>query len=293
MDDLPTRLARGDVVLADGAMGTMLMERGLAPGSCPERFGLDRPEVLEEIGRSYLEAGAEILQTNTFGASPAKLAAYGLADRAPEINAAGVAAARCAARGAALVSGSCGPSGRLLAPYGDADPAAIRAGFEVQVRALVDAGADLVWVETMTDLAEATLAVVAAKAVAPGTPVVATLTFDRTPRGFFTVMGVDVERACRGLEAAGADVVGSNCGTGIEAMVEVAREFRRHTRLPLAFRPNAGLPRLVGGKVAYSESPAEHASRVGALVEAGAAIVGGCCGTTPEHTRALRAAIRG
>ncbi len=183
----------------------------------------------------------------------------------------------------ALVSASCGPCGRLLKPYGDIEPAEVYAGFEVQARAFLDGGADLICVETMTDLAEAVLAIRAAKAVAPAIPVVATMTFDRTPRGFFTIMGVTIERACEGLEEAGADIVGSNCGNGIDTMIEIAREFRARTRLPLAFRPNAGLPEVRAGAVVYPETPEFMAARIGALLDAGASIVGGCCGTTPEH----------
>jgi 5-methyltetrahydrofolate--homocysteine methyltransferase len=269
----------------------MLIARGLRPGTPPESFVLERPEAVREIARAYLDAGADLVTTDTFGATTLNLAAYGLAERADEINCTAVALVREAVGERALVSASVGPTGRLLAPAGDTEPREARAAFERQIDALAAAGADLVCIETMTDLVEATLAVEAARAVAPGLPVVATMTFDPTPRGFFTIMGVSVEQAARGLADAGADVVGSNCGNGTARMVEVAREFRRVTRLPLAIQANAGLPETRGGRIVYPETPAFMASNVAALIEAGVSIVGGCCGTTPEHVRAVREAL--
>jgi len=153
---------------------------------------------------------------------------------------------------------------------------------------LAEAGADLLCIETMIDLREACLALQAAHNVAPELPVLATMTFDPTPRGFFTVMGVSVEQAARGLQAAGADLIGSNCGIGSATMVEVAREFARHTRLPLIMQPNAGLPENRAGTVVYPETPAFMADRTAELIELGVAVVGGCCGTTPRHIREMR-----
>ena len=179
----------------------------------------------------------------------------------------------------------------MLKPYGDGDPDEIAAGYARQLEILADAGVDLVVVETMTDLTEARLAVEAAKGAAPGLPVIATMTFDRTRRGFFTVMGVTIAQAADGLAAAGADIVGSNCGNGIEAMVEIARELRACTALPVAIQSNAGLPESRGGALVYPETPDVLASWVPALLGAGVGVIGGCCGTTPDHIRALRAAI--
>lgn len=287
------RLRRGDRLVGDGAWGTLLMARGLQPGTPPESFVLRQPDAIREIARSYLEAGADLITTNTFGASKLNLAAYGLAGHAGEINRTAVELAREAAAGRAFVSASVGPTGRLLAPAGDTEPAEVRAAFEEQIAALARAGADLVCIETMTDLTEAALAVEAARKVAPGLPVMATMTFDATARGYFTIMGVTVAQAARGLAAAGADVVGSNCGNGIERMVEIAREFRRATSLPLAIQANAGLPEAHAGGLVYPETPAFMSMRVGALLDAGVAIIGGCCGTTPEHVRAIRGALGG
>ena len=293
MRPLLERLAAGDVLVGDGAMGTMLLERGLPPGRPPESVTLSNPEALEEIARLYLDAGADLLETNTFGGSPLKLALYGLEAETEAVNREAVRAARRVAEGRAYVAASCGPCGRLLEPYGDATADAVYGSFRWQIEVLVDAGADCIFVETMTDLVEAQLAVRAAKSVSPRTPVVATMTFDRTPRGPYTIMGVSVAAAADGLEQAGADAVGSNCGTGIEDMIPIAREFRAASRLPLAIQPNAGLPRAVGGRTVYDETPASLAERAKELAAIGVSIVGGCCGTTPAHIAALRAMVDG
>jgi 5-methyltetrahydrofolate--homocysteine methyltransferase len=286
--DFQTALESGQTLVADGAMGSLLMARGLEAGECPESVTLTRPRWLQEIAGVYLDAGADVIQTNTFGGSPLKLAQYGLADRTEEINRVAVQAVRDAVGDRALVSGSVGPCGKILKPYGDTDADAVRAGFAWQVTTLVNAGVDLLCVETMTDLAEARLALEAIRAIAPDIPVVATMTFDPTPRGFFTVMGTTVEQAVRGLTEAGADVVGSNCGNGIENMVAIAREFRRHTDRPLVIQSNAGLPEIVDGEVAYNESPEFMAEKAREFMVLGVGIIGGCCGTTPEHIAAIR-----
>jgi 5-methyltetrahydrofolate--homocysteine methyltransferase len=291
MRNLLDRLLAGHVVVGDGAWGTMLMARGLKPGEAPEVFNLTRPEVLEEIARAYLDAGAEIITTNTFGGSPARLRLSGLERDTESVNRAGVQAARRAAGDRAYVSASVGPCGHVLKPYGDADPAEIGAGFARQIGALVESGVDLVCIETMTDLAEAILAVRAAREVAPQVPVAATLTFERTRRGFFTVMGYSVEQAVRELAEAGADILGSNCGNGSEIMVEIAREFRARTDRPVAIQSNAGLPVHRSGEVVHPETPAFMAEQAGVLADLGVALIGGCCGTTPDHIRAIRRAV--
>jgi 5-methyltetrahydrofolate--homocysteine methyltransferase len=293
MQNLLDRLKAGEVVVGDGAWGTMLMARGLKPGEPPETFNLTQPEALEDIARQYLDAGAEIITTNTFGGSPARLRQYGLDDRTEAFNRAAVDAARRAAGDRAYVSASVGPSGHLLKPYGHADPADIGAGFERQIRALVEAGVDLICVETMTDLTEAVLAVRAARRVAPEVPVMATMTFDKTRRGFFTVMGVSIEQAVRGLTDAGADILGSNCGTGSEIMVDIAREFRARTDRPIAIQSNAGLPEHRGGVIVYAEGPEFMAGKARALLDLGVTLIGGCCGTTPDHIRAIRRVVDG
>jgi 5-methyltetrahydrofolate--homocysteine methyltransferase len=293
MEPLLDRLQGGRTMIGDGAWGTQLMERGLSAGQCPESFNLERPEALVEIAQQYLDAGAEILTTNTFGGSPLKLRDYGLDNETERVNRLAVEALRAVAGERAYISGSVGPTGKLLEPYGDTSRDEIYAAFERQIDALANAGADLICVETMIDLGEATAAIQAARNVAPELPVVAAMTFDPTPRGFFTVMGVDIPTAVAGLLREGADVVGSNCGNGSETMVEVARGFKQCTDRPVIIQSNAGLPENRAGQVVYPETPEIMARRVEQLIELGVAIVGGCCGTTPDHIRAFRRCLSG
>ena len=238
MSGLLERIRRGERLVGDGAMGTMLMARGLEPGACPERWNLDRPEVLEEIARNF-----------SIEEQPSSL------------------------------------------PYGDIAPETMAAAFERQIGALIEAGVDLICVETMTDLAEARLAIGAARRQSPTMPICATMTFDPTPNGFFTVMGTNIEQAVTGLSEAGADIIGSNCGNGIDNMVSIAQTFRRYTQLPLIIQSNAGLPEIVDGTLRYGETPEFMAERTRKLLDLGVNIVGGCCGTTPEHIAAIRRVV--
>lgn len=287
MEPLLARVRRGEVIVADGAWGTMFIDRGLPPGRAPESWTLERPGEIARLAREYLDAGAGIITTNTFGGSPARLGQHGLAGRLEAINRRAVELVRDAVDDHAYVSASVGPSGVLLKPLGDADPAEIGEGFERQIQLLASAGADVICIETMTDLVEARLAVAAARRVAPSVPVIATMTFDVTPRGPFTIMGISTELAARALEEAGADIVGANCGAGVEAMVEVARSFASHTELPIAVRSNAGLPRRSGGRLEYPDSPERFAAASAGLLTHKVVIIGGCCGTTPAHIQAL------
>jgi len=283
-----SRLAAGETILGDGGWGTMLMAHGLQPGECPEMLNLERPELLAEIAELYLEAGADFITTNTFGGSPLKLEHAGLAERCAELNRRGVEIVRQVVRGRALVAASVGPCGRLLKPYGDCDPEVVAAGFARQIAALAEAGADLLVIETMTDATEAELALATTKNEAPGLPVVATMTFDATPRGFFTIMGVTVKEAAGRLADAGADIVGSNCGHGIGPMIEIARDFRACTGLPVAIQANAGLPENRDGHLVWPEDPETWVDGAAGLRDLGVGLIGGCCGTTPGHIRALR-----
>jgi 5-methyltetrahydrofolate--homocysteine methyltransferase len=272
-------------------MGTMLIDRGLEPGTCPEALNLSRPNVLEDISRLYLQAGAELNQTNTFGGSPLKLAQYGLEAKTEEINRTAVRAVRKVVGDRAYLSGSCGPSGKMLKPYGDSEPDALFKSFRRQMSSLINAGVDVICVETMIDIAEATLAVKAARDISSSIPVMATMTFDPTPKGFYTIMGVSIEQAAAQLRQAGADVIGSNCGNGIENMIKVAEGFRACSDLPLLIQSNAGMPEMKEGKLVYHESPEFMAEKAKELIAAGVSIIGGCCGTSPEHIRALRKVV--
>lgn len=281
--------ARG-ILAADGAMGTALQEAGLPPGVCPESWNLSHAETVEGILRGYREAGAELIETNSFGGNPTRLSPCGLQDGCEEVNRIAAELARRAAGEEALVLGSIGPTGALLKPLGALSIEEAREGFGRQAAALVAGGADALCVETMIDLAEAIAAVRAASLT--GRPVIASLTFEATARGFFTVMGAEAGRAARDLEAAGASVIGTNCGTGPQGMIEVLRVLGKATSLPLMVQPNAGIPILSGGDLRYPESPDGMAWHVARFAEAGARIVGGCCGTTAEHVRAISAEVR-
>lgn len=288
MENILVRLERGDVIVGDGALGTMLMERGLKHGDPPEAFNLERPAVLEEIASLYLDAGAEIVMTNTFGASPLRLQQFSLDDRTEEINRSAVEAVRRAVGEKAYVSGSIGPSSKMLPPTGRADPSELFASFQRQASALLDAKVDMICIETMMDINEAALAIKAVRALAPRTPIMSTMTFEKVPKGFFTMMGSSIKDAALGLINAGADIVGANCGNGMSNMVLIAREFRNHVKVPVAIQGNAGLPATEGGTLVYPETPDFVAARAAEMVEMGVQIIGGCCGTRPEHIRAIR-----
>jgi len=291
MKDLLERIRNGEILVGDGAMGTMLFNRGLQPGQPPEIFNIEGTKVLQEIAQSYLDAGADILETNTFGGTPIKLSLFSLDERADEINRNAVLAVKNIAKEKAYVSGSCGPTGRLLKPYGDTEPEEVYNSFLKQITTLVNAGVDIVCIETMIDLNEATLAVKASKSISTSIPVIATMTFDPTPRGFYTIMGTSIENAAKGLENAGADIIGSNCGNGIENMVKIGRTFKENSSLPIIIQSNAGLPIMEGTKTVYPETPEFMAEKARELINIGVSIIGGCCGTTPEHIRAIKGIV--
>ncbi|HLP59834.1 MAG TPA: homocysteine S-methyltransferase family protein [Candidatus Deferrimicrobium sp.] len=294
MVSILNRIKQGEILVGDGAIGSLLMARAkdLIKGKCPEFINLSRTDILEEIARLYLEAGADIIETNTFGGSPLKLSDYSLQDQTEQINRAAVQAVKKVVDGKAYVSASCGPCGKMLKPYGSVEPEVMYQSFLQQLKVIVEAGADMICVETMTDIKEASLAIQAAKSISPDMPVIATMTFDKTPRGFYTMMGVNIEKAARELEAAGADIIGSNCGNGIENMILVAGEFKKFTSLPLIIQANAGLPMVKDDVVIYPETPEFMAEKSKELAALGVSIIGGCCGTTPEHIRAIGQAVR-
>lgn len=293
MSVLLQRLRAGDTLIGDGAWGTMLMSRGLQPGEPPERWTLDHPDALAEIAQLYLEAGAELITTNTFGASPLRLRMHGLDDETDRFNRRAVEIVRQAVGDRAYVSASVGPTGHLLQPLGDAHPDEVYSGYVRQVAALAEAGADAICIETMTDAEEAALAVRAARATAAGLPVLVSMTYEITPRGAFTVMGVSPAAAVARLGDAGADVIGANCGTGPEAMQRVADEYAAAGARPGIFQPNAGLPEQTSSGLVYPQTPDAFARAAAELARPGAGrIIGGCCGTTPDHIRALASLLR-
>lgn len=279
-------LEKKKVLIADGGWGTELFKHGLSAGDAPEAWNLDHPDGVRAVAISYVNAGADIILTNTFGGNPLKLTKVGLGPKTAEINRLGANISKEAAAESALVFGSIGPTGELVKPLGTATEPEMVKCFLKQVEALVSGGVDGIVIETMTDLTEAKAALRAARESTP-LPVVLSMTFEKKQRGYATMMGVRPEQAAGELERAGADVVGANCGAGMDDMIEVARLMRLATSLPIWCKPNAGLPEFIDGNTIYRETPEKMASQLRAIVEAGARIVGGCCGTTPAHIRAL------
>ncbi|MEW6356935.1 MAG: homocysteine S-methyltransferase family protein [Planctomycetota bacterium] len=278
------------ILLSDGAWGTELAKRGLASGEVPELWNLNRPDDVMAVARGYVDAGSDIILTNTFGGSRWKLEKAHLADRTAEFNQQGTAISKRAARDKALVFASIGPTGEFMQPLGLKTEEEFVMCFAEQIRACAAGGADGIVVETQTDLGEAKAALKAARQVG-SLPVVVSMTFDSGPRGFATMMGIKPEQAAAELSAAGADAVGANCGAGIDNMIQVTRLMRSATHIPLWIKSNAGMPELVGGRTVFRETPDQMAAKAPRLVEAGASIIGGCCGTTLAHIRQMREAL--
>ncbi|HVW04289.1 MAG TPA: homocysteine S-methyltransferase family protein [Vicinamibacterales bacterium] len=282
-------------LLGDGAMGTQLMFAGLEQGNCGEAWNLSHPDRVLAIQRRYAEAGSDCIITNTFGGSRIMLNRHGEADRVTDINAAAVAITREAFGGReGYVLGDIGPFGGLMEPYGDFTEAQVREAFTEQAKALVDAGADAIIIETQTSLEELDIAITAAKEA--GAPcVIGSMAYDVTLDGstFRTMMGIDPERAAEFMQEHGADIVALNCGTRMDMARarEAVERYRRATDLPVMAQPNAGQPKLVNMKVIYDETPDQMVTGVEPLLDAGANIIGACCGSTPEHIRAFRQAI--
>lgn len=277
-------------LLADGAMGTQLQLAGLEPGSCGDLWNVDRPAAVQQIHRSYADAGAQLITTNTFGANRIGLERYGEERRAAEINRAGAALARTATQPGTYVLGDIGPFGGFMAPLGEYETQQIFDVFAEQAAALLAGGADAIIVETMSAIEEAVVAVQAARA-AGAQLVLATMAFDRTHVGPRTMMGATPEQSAEALVQAGAAIVGANCGASLDLddFVDIIAGMRRAAPgVPVIAQPNAGQPQLTpSGEIEYPTSPQHFAGGVGKLLAAGAAIVGGCCGTTPSHIRAV------
>jgi len=281
---------RERILVLDGAMGTMLQERGLKPGQSPEELNLTLPEVVAGVHRAYADAGADIIVTNTFGGNREKLSHYGLEDRLREINRAGVTIARNIVGDSAYVAASIGPTGKFVEPVGDLSFDAMAAIFREQAEALIEAGADLITLETFLDIKEIRAAIIAIREISATIPIIAMLTFDDQGR---SVLGTPPEAAAVTLDAVGADIIGSNCGLGVEGIYEILRSMRRVTDRPLISQANAGLPILKDGKTIFPGTPEEMTAYHDRMLELGVRIIGGCCGTTPEHIRAIRDALKG
>jgi 5-methyltetrahydrofolate--homocysteine methyltransferase len=289
MHTLIQQLVAHPPVITDGAWGTELQARGLGLGDFPDAWNLTHPERVGEVARAYVEAGSQVILTNTFGANRIRLADQGASDRLGEINQRGVEISLKAANGRARVFASIGPTGKLLMS-GEVTEDDLRAAFAEQAKALAEAHPDGLVVETMSDLEEAKLAVSAARGT--GLPVVACMVFDSGKDKDRTMMGTTPEQAAQALTEAGADVIGANCGQGIAGFIAICRRLRAATDRPVWIKANAGLPTMVDGHPKYTTTPEEFAGYVPELIREGASFVGGCCGTRPEFIGAIRRCLR-
>ena len=284
------RIQNGDILLSDGAMGTELQKRGLPGGACPEAFNVEHPEIVQSIYRDYYQAGSDIVETNTFGGNRARLKLHGLENRVTEFNRTAAELAREVCPAGKYVAGSIGPTGEILEPLGTLSVAQAYDYFAEQAEALAAGGVDIIYVETMMSIEEIITAVKAAKQTT-NLPLVASMTFDLTDQGPRTSWGVTPAMMVEQLPAAGADVLGANCGNGVDVVAAAIRELHRLTDLPLLAQPNAGLPEINGRTIIYRETPTDMAQKMEELLRMGVAILGGCCGTNPQHIRELRRLI--
>ena len=276
--------AKEKTILFDGAMGTMLMAAGLSPGETPELWNLEKPSQVRDIHRQYYEAGSDVVHTNTFGGNPLKLADKDLAQKTEKINREAAKLARSVCPSDKYVAGDIGPTGKMLQPLGEVTLEQWKEAFLAQAKGLLEEGIDLFSIETMFSLEEALAAVEVVKSLGD-IPVSASLTYNRTKNGFFTMMGEGVGQCVTALENAGVDVIATNCTLGSGDMLDLTRELRALTHKPIFIQPNAGKPVSRKGVTHYEQTPSEFASDMMGIIEAGADMIGGCCGTNPEFIR--------
>lgn len=290
MNTLIAELLDRAPVILDGAWGTQMFALGLKPGGCPDKWNLDEPDKVKSVACAYVEAGSDIILTNTFGANRFVLESHGLAELAREINRLGAALSKEAAGDRARVFGSMGPSGKMLMME-EVTEEELEKAFSEQAGALAEGGADGLVVETMADLEEALIAVRAAKAT--GLPVVGCMVYDSGAEKDRTMMGIRPEQQAEAFVDAGVDVIGANCGQGIEGFIELARRLKKASGLPIWVKANAGLPEQVDGKLVYPTSPEAFAEGAKAAIAAGASFIGGCCGTSPGFVAVLKERLQG
>ena len=281
-------IARGELVIGDGAFGTMLQAAGLPAGTMPEVWNDEHPQAVQDVHRAYLQVGAQIATANTFGGNRLRMADAGMAERSVELTKLGISLARAVVGDKAWVAGSVGPTGQLVEPYGTLSVAEAEEVYAEQVMALAESGADFVLIETQHDIEEACAAIRMAKAKTD-LPVFCTFAFNTKGR---TMMGLGPDQAAQRAQEAGADVVGANCGEGTEAVLAALEKMREATDLPLMAQANAGVPQMgADGRAVWDVMPEQMAEHARTYVSLGARVVGGCCGTGPEHIAAIVAAL--
>ena len=287
MGKILDQIKTGKVLVSDGAWGTFLQQKGMKPGVCPEEWNITHPDEVLDIAKSYIDAGADMIETNSFGGTVFKVQKYGLGDKVFELNKAAAEISRKAA-GDKFVLGSVGPTGKILM-MGDVTEEELYEAFKEQVKGLEAGGVDAIMIETMTDLEEAKLAIQAAKDNTK-CEIFCTMTFDKTVSGEFrSMMGISPTEMANTLVNAGADLIGANCGNGIADMIGIVEEIRKtNSEIPILVHANAGMPHFHDGQTIFPETPDEMSMLVPKIIAAGANIIGGCCGTTPEHIYRVR-----
>jgi len=287
MGKIIDQIKAGKVLVSDGAWGTFLQQKGMKPGECPEEWNISHPDEVFDIAKSYIEAGADMIETNSFGGTKYKVEKYGLGDKVFELNKAAAEISRKAA-GDKFVLGSVGPTGKILM-MGDVTEEELYEAFKEQVKGLEAGGVDAIMIETMTDLDEARLAIQASKENT-SCEVFCTMTFEKTMQGEFrSMMGVSPTEMVNTLIEAGADLIGANCGNGIADMIGIVEEIRSiNSKIPVLVHANAGMPHFHDGQTVFPETPEEMSVLVPKIIAAGANIIGGCCGTTPDHICRVR-----
>jgi methionine synthase I (cobalamin-dependent) len=279
-------------IIFDGAMGTLIMAAGIESIKSPMLLNVERPELVVDIHKQYFAAGADVVLTNTFSGNPLKLEAEGIDTQMEVLNREAAKLAKQACPAGKFVAGDIGPSGKTLPPIGDSSPEEMQAAFYLQAKVLIESGVDLILIETMYSLEEAIAAVHAVRK-ASDILLIASMTFNNTEMGYYTIMGETVDQCASTLAEAGADIIGANCTLGSSEMIELTKELRAATDKPILIQPNAGKPVADGDRTYYEQTPAEYALDLKEIKEAGADMVGGCCGTNPEFIQTMTAAVSG
>jgi len=297
MKDMIDKLKSGKIMVCDGGMGTSLQAMGLELGQAPEEWNISNPIAVKNIHKNFIEAGCNMITTNTFGANRIKLKKVGLEENTNDYNAAGVMLARQAAGDSVYVLGDIGPTGEFLKPVGNYSREEFNEVFFEQAKVLVSSGIDAFIIETMSSLDELEIVINACRKAAP-IPIIATMTFAKGKKDYRTMAGVSIKDAVENMVLFGCDVIGANCGCGTEQMIQIISQMRgvlkeiKREGVFLIAQPNAGMPKLIGGKTIFMETPQDFAAAVPKLIEAGANIIGGCCGTTPEHIRGIAKIVK-